>query len=309
MWVMFALAGCLTASSLERRGPLPTVRSRVRRLLPPLWALAAVAVPLMLVHGWLTDAQNPLRWRDLLWWVLPLANPPASGWGGPFVLALWYIRAYLWFVLLSPILWWAFRRWPIATLLAPLSAAVLLDSPLVNLPSDRVTDVVWATALYGTGWILGFARYTGLLQRIPLWACALAAVALCAAGIAWGTARLGPAVAWPLDNPAADALWGTGYALILMRWRPTMAWIDRIPPLARLISGLNARAVTIYIWHLPAIFAAGGILLLLGVDLATPGGTGATLAAGGLLTIAAVLVVGWIEDLAARRRPKLVPSA
>lgn len=307
MWVMFALGGCLTASSLQRRGLVGTVRSRMRRLLPPLWVLAIVAIPLMVARGWLVDLESPLRWPELLWWVFPLANPPASGWGGPFVLALWYLRAYLWFVLLTPLLWWAFQRWPIPTLVAPLAAAVLLDSPLVTLPADKVTDVVWATALYGTCWILGFARHTHLLDQIPAWVCALAGVGLAGAGLAWGMFRLESAQP-PLDNPAAGALWGTGYALVLMRIRPTMAWLDRFPVLARLIRSVNARALTIYVWHLPALFAAAGLLTLGGVDLSKTGGVAATFGLGILLTGAAVLSVGWVEDVAARRKPLLLPT-
>ena len=84
MFVMFGLAGAMTAATLERKGPATTVRSRLRRLLPPLWALAAVAIPLMLIHGWTSDQSSPLVWKDLLYWVLPLANPPASSWGGAF---------------------------------------------------------------------------------------------------------------------------------------------------------------------------------------------------------------------------------
>ncbi|WP_213455949.1 acyltransferase family protein [Rhizomonospora bruguierae] len=306
MWVMFALAGCLTAASLERGGPVRTLRSRLRRLLPPLWVFAAVAVPLMIARGWLADQESPLRWSDLLYWVLPLANPPASAWGGPFVLALWYLRAYLWFVLLSPALWWAYRRWPLATLVAPILTALILDSPLVNLPTDKITDVVWATALYGTCWILGFARHTGRLDRIPLAVCAVAAVLVCGAGILWGVLRLNGG--WPLQNVAADALWGTGYALILMRLRPSMAWLDRVPLLERIVAFVNARAMTIYIWHLPALFAAGTILLLAGVDLATPRGLAATFGLGLAATAVTTAVIGWVEDLAARRRPRLLPG-
>jgi peptidoglycan/LPS O-acetylase OafA/YrhL len=48
MPVMFALAGYLTAATLHRGGVARMLRSRLRRLLPPLWALAVVAIPLIL---------------------------------------------------------------------------------------------------------------------------------------------------------------------------------------------------------------------------------------------------------------------
>jgi hypothetical protein len=306
MSVMFALAGCLTAASLDRRGSIGTVRTRMRRLLPPLWALAMVATPVMLAHGWLSDTDSPLRWPDLAWWVLPLANPPASSWGLPFALALWYLRAYLWLVLLSPALWWAYRRWPLPTLLAPITAAVLFYSPLVNLPRDKVSDVVLSTATYGTCWMIGFARYTRQLDRLPGWACAVIAAALTGAGLGW--AALHGGVAALSDDPLADLLWGTGFALALMRLRPTMTWLARAPRLTRLVNLINTRAVTIYVWHLPALFATGALLQLAGIEPDSAGGLVTTLALGSVLTGAIVLATGWVEDLAAARRPALLPT-
>lgn len=307
MSVMFALAGCLTASSLDRRGSIGTVRTRARRLLPPLWALALVATPVMLAHGWVVDADSPLHWPDLAWWLLPLANPPASSWGLPFALALWYLRAYLWLVLLSPVLWRAYRRWPLPTLLAPMAAAALFYSPLVNLPADKVTDVVLSTATYGTCWLIGFARYTRQLDRLPGWACAVLVAALTGAGLGW--AALHGGVAHLSDDALADLLWGTGYALALMRVRPSLAWLSRIPRLSRLVSLINARSVTIYVWHLPALFAAGALLKFAGVNVDSASGMAVTLAAGSVLTALIVLAAGWIEDLAAARRPAIIPPS
>jgi hypothetical protein len=220
--------------------------------------------------------------------------------------ALWYLRAYLWLVLLSPALWWAFRRWPIPTLLAPIATAALLHSPLINLPPNKVSDVVLSTATYGTCWLIGFARYTRQLDRLPGWACALIATVIAGAGLGWagwhgGVARLS-------ENPLADLLWGTGFALALMRLRPTMAWLGRAPRLTRLVSLINARAVTIYIWHLPALFTTGALVELAGIEADSPTGLASTLAVGGALTAAVVLATGWVEDLAAARRPAIIPS-
>jgi len=304
MFVMFGLAGAMTAATLERKGPATTVRSRLRRLLPPLWALAAVAVPLMLIHGWPTDSSNPLVWKDLLYWVLPLANPPASSWGGPFVLALWYLRAYLWFVLLSPILWWAFQRWPLPTLLAPLTGAFLLYSPLVPLPMNKVGDVLWSTASYGTCWVLGFARHTRLLDRVPFWLCVAAAAVLGVAGYAWGAGH----AAFPFADPIAETLWGTGFVLVALRARPTLAWLDRFPRLARFVSTVNARAITIYVWQLPVLFLTGALLQLAGVTPLTTEMKVASLLIGAPLTALAMVLIGWVEDLAARRKPALLPE-
>lgn len=292
MPVMFALAGYLTAVSLDRGAPLRVVGSRLRRLLPPLWALAAVAVPLMVLVGWRPSL------LDVAWWVAPLRNPPSSEWGGPFSLGLWYIRAYLWLVLFSPLLWWAFRRWPVGALLGLSGLAVLLTSPLVDLPVNPVTDVVWSMAAYGSCWLIGYARHTGLLDRVPLRWYVLGVGALALGAMMWLADR-------GEDDQLGGLVWGWAVVLLLMRARPRLDWLAQVPWLARLIRMINARAVTIYIWHLPVLYAAGALLTLAGLYA----GKSAILGVGTVLLVGVVLALGWVEDLAARRRPSLLPPS
>ncbi|MEV4417308.1 acyltransferase [Catellatospora sp. NPDC049609] len=296
MWVMFGLAGYLTAASLHRNGGLRTIRSRTRRLLPPLWTLAMVAIPLMLMVGW-----PQFGWRDLLPWIFPVINPPSSEWGAPFATALWYLRAYLWLVLLSPLTRSAFQRWPVPTLITPLAGAVLFGTVL-PLPTSPTADVLWSTAAYGPAWLLGYARHTGLLDRLAPTACLATAGTL-------GASALLRATTDPegLHDPLAQALWGTAVVLLVLRARPPMDWLTRFPAMGRAIDLLNNRAVTIYVWQLPMIVA--GLWLL---DH-TPGRSIAgppllTLLAGTMLTALAVLCFGWVEDLAGRRPPSLLPS-
>ncbi|MDG4766874.1 acyltransferase [Solwaraspora sp. WMMD406] len=290
MPVMFALAGYLTAVSLERGAPLRVVGSRLRRLLPPLWALAVVAVPLMILVGWRPSLP------DVTWWVAPLRNPPSSEWGGPFSLGLWYIRAYLWLVLLSPPLWWAFRRWPAGALLTLATFAVVFASPLVELPVNPVTDVIWSTAAYGSCWLIGYARHTGLLDRVPLRWYVLGVGALALGAMMWLSDR-------GEDDQLGALVWGWAVVLLLMRARPRLDWLAQVPWLARLIRRINARAVTIYVWHLPVLWAAAALLNLAGLYA----GKSTILGVGTVLLVAVVLALGWVEDLAARRRPSLLP--
>jgi hypothetical protein len=211
------------------------------------------------------------------------------------------LRAYLWFVLLSPILWWAFRRWPIPTLIVPMAGAIVMHSSLVSLPeASRTMDVISSTALYGTCWLLGFARHTGLLDGWSWRVCGIISAALGGAGIAWAIAVKPDAI--------TEMLWGTGFVVVLMRLRPSMAWQERFPRLRRAIAALNARAVTIYVWHLPVLFAAGAIVGLSGLDpLRDTLGKALAIALGTVLLVFMVMGTGWIEDLAAKRRPALIP--
>jgi peptidoglycan/LPS O-acetylase OafA/YrhL len=305
MWVMFALAGLLTARSIDRSGAKRTVGSRFHRALPPLWGLAIVVVPLMLLQGWTSDRTSPLSWPDLLYWIVPLANPPTSSWAGAFALALWYLRAYLWFVLLSPMLLWSFRRWPIPTLVAPLLVAAVLSAPLITLEAGPVSDVIMTIAIYGTAWVLGFARHSGALDRLSPRVIWIAAGALALAGLAWGLAQGSPD-GWPMSNQMAEALWGTGFVLVLLRWHPNMEWLKRRPAVAKTITLLNSRAVTIYVWHLPVLFATGTLLSMIGISTTPIGGRFAALFLGVCLLTITVMATGWIEDLAARR-PIAIP--
>lgn len=61
----------------------------------PVWLFGLVLGVAMLLHGWVPGP-------DVLLWVLPVGDPPGDAWGEQAWAVLWYLRAYLWFVLLSP---------------------------------------------------------------------------------------------------------------------------------------------------------------------------------------------------------------
>lgn len=295
MGVMFALAGSLMATSMAAGGSRKAITSRLRRLLPPLWALAAIALPLMVATGW---AVGP----DALFWLLPLGDPPGSETGAPLWETLWYLRAYLWFVLLSPILNAAYRRAPWPTLLAPLALLPVLELTGFGLPGFGEA-ALWDFATYGACWIAGFAHADGRLFRLRLPAQLGLVALLGAAALAWF-------VTYPEKHgldlnyvPTAQALWSLAFVLLVLRWRPTLDWLNRVPSLAGAIHLFNARAVTIYLWHNPAINTAAALLGALALT-----DTGLTMLATTLgLTALATVLFGWVEDLAARRPLTLLP--
>ncbi|MFD8074216.1 acyltransferase family protein [Streptomyces sp. NPDC059718] len=328
MGVMFALAGSLMARSLARPAAA-VIRSRIRRLLPPLWVLAALLLPAMLIGGWRpsTDGDGPLGWGlRLLWWIVPLGTPPfpwelgqQSGllentWAVQAAGPLWYLRAYLWFVLLSPLMLWAFRRLPWATLLAPLALTAALTTGWVTIPGDLggvVTDFV----TFGSCWILGFAHHDGLTRRLPAFVVPLVAPVLMAAGAWWASGHQ-TEDGWDLnDIPLAQALWSLGFVALLLRVSP--AW-DRLPrPIARLdgpVTLLNARAVTFYLWHEIALIASVPLidqlwnfrLLEYHVPWLLESDWFQFVVVWPLIGLLLVCF-GWAEDLAARRPARLWP--
>ncbi|MDX3355392.1 acyltransferase [Streptomyces sp. ME01-24h] len=270
MGVMFALAGSLMARSLARPAAA-VLRSRTRRLLPPVWVLASLLVPAMVIGGWRpsADGGGPLGWGlRLLWWIVPLGTPPypwelghPNGllevtWADDAAGPLWYLRTYLWFVLLSPLLLKAFRRLPWATLTAPLVLTAVLTTGLVTLPGD-FGAIVMDLVTFGSCWLLGFAHHDGLLRRLPPYVVPVLAPVFMAAGAWWAFGHRTES-GWDLDEiPLGQALWSFGFVVVLLRISPS--W-ERLPrPLARLdglVSLLNARAVTFYLWHQIALIAS-----------------------------------------------------
>ncbi|MGW0432530.1 acyltransferase family protein [Micromonospora sp. NPDC003197] len=307
MGLMFALAGSLMASSLDRSGPKAITR-RLRRLLPPLWAFAAVAVPLMLFTGWGAAPAAQLGWGELLWWIFPARTPPtgSQSWAWAFNAVLWYIVTYLWLVLLSPALLAAFRRWPWRTIAVAVAVPVASLFGVVQIGgyfNEQATNV----GTYVACWLLGFAHHDGLLKRLPARRYAIAVATIALAGATWVLVAAWSSGSFDLNRiPGGNTLWSIAFVATVLRFQPRLDWLTQLRPLNRAIDLLNARAVTIYLWHMPA-----GLLAAIGLSsIAFSGWAGNVvlrLTAVWLITAVAVVLLGWVEDLAARRSPALIP--
>lgn len=317
MGIMFALAGSLVAVSLDRcdRDYRRVLRKRVTRLLPPVWMFGLVVVPVMLWRGWTStpDAGSPLEWSTLLFWALPLSDPPGSEFGANWVLPLWYIRTYLWFLLLSPATLWLFRRWPIVMLLTGPAVLLGYSSSLLEL-NDRPGEVVVSLATFGSCWLLGYAHHDGLIRRLEAWKVALTAIVLGGLGLGYGLANPDPDVGFVIgDLPMANMLYSFAAVLILLRWYPDFSWMARVGWLDRLVTAVNRRAMTIYLWGNVAIIVSLELLSRwapvpeLADPLATGSGQVTVLAGAWVVLTGCVLLFGWVEDLAARRPVRVNP--
>lgn len=320
MGVMFALGGTLMAKSLERPAPA-VIRGRLRRLLPPFWCWGVFVVVAMLLRGWMPGWQ-------IVFWVVPLGDPPGSAWGEQAWEILWYLRTYLWLVLLSPLLLRVFRLAPVPVLLLSLAPIVVLQF-VRQPPGNRLGTGLVDLATYLFCWVLGFAHRDGVLGRSK----PAAVVALSFAALSYGGwyafAHRAEYGTYDLDDiPLAQAFWSAGFVTLLMyaktRFGTDSAGLSRLARLSllrrprwprwpsRLVGVLNARAVTVYLWHEIALVAAVPLIdrfwevpafeaylpldsqwFLLGVVWA--------------LIAVFVLLFGWVEDVAARKRPRLLP--
>ncbi|MDI6098244.1 acyltransferase [Actinoplanes sp. NEAU-A12] len=290
MSVMFALAGSLMAASLDRFG-VWAVERRIRRLLPSLWVLALIAVPVMLLSG--TSAWNAM----LLFWGFPIVTPEATGWWVQGLGHVWYLRDFLWMVLLSPLALPVYRRFPLATIVTP-----YLALSGITLAGITVPPVAQGLALYGGAWLLGFAHHDGHLERLGRKRLLGVAAALAVPAVAWVATHPGPR-GWDLnDIPLGNALWSAAFILVALGCvRPVVRG-------NRALTVLNARALTIYLWHVPAVVA----VTRWGErhDMRIDGLVGVAWRIVAVFVLLAVLVAafGWVEDVAAGRRPALLPG-
>jgi peptidoglycan/LPS O-acetylase OafA/YrhL len=308
MGIMFGLAGTLMAKSLQRPAG-KVIRSRLRRLLPPFWFWGFFVVAAMLVHDWMPG------W-EIVYWVVPLGDPPGNAWGEQAWEILWYLRTYLWFVLLSPLLLRVFRLAPIPVLFLSLAPVLVLNFVWAG-PDNRFGSALWDLSTYVFCWILGFAHRDGVLRRLRPALVVVLSLAAVGYGGWYAYAHQADAGTYDLDEiPLAQAFWSAGYVLLLMwakaYFRIDFAWLTRFRRADRLVTIFNARAVTIYLWHEIALILAVPLIdrfwnvpafekwlpldsqwFLFGI--------------GWILIAGFVLACGWVEDVAGKKKPTLLP--
>ncbi|MFD9390807.1 acyltransferase family protein [Streptomyces sp. NPDC060000] len=308
MGIMFGLAGTLMAKSLERPA-LKVVKSRLRRLLPPFWFWGVFVVLAMLIHDWIPG------W-EIVYWVVPLGDPPGNAWGQQAWEILWYLRTYLWFVLLSPLLLRLFRLAPVPVLALSLAPILVLTFVWAG-PDNRVGTAMWDLSTYLFCWMLGFAHRDGVLQRMK--PALVVVVSLVAIGFGGWYAFTHQAEfgTYDLDeDPLAQAFWSAGFVMLLM-WAKAyfgidFAWLTRFRRTNRIVTVFNARAVTIYLWHEIALILAVPLIDrfwdIPAFETYLPLESQWFMFGVGWLLIALfVLLCGWVEDVAARKRPRLLP--
>lgn len=329
MGVMFALAGNLMARSLKRPA-VEVVRGRMRRLLPPLWLLGAIGVTGMVLQGWgpNEDGHPGWWWLHLTFWIVPLSDPPyAEGlsgihgvigddWAAELAGPLWYIRAYLWYVMLSPLILKALRRLPWPTIVAPIALSAAFEFGYLNLPGERFPSALTDFSTFGACWILGMAHQEGVLKRIPRYVVPSIAPAIAAAGL-WYAMSHGFKEGNDLDDiPFAQSLWSFATVMLLLHVSPSWSeWPRPLRPLDRVVTLLNSRAVTIYLWHNICILIAATMwdrlwrydVLAMNVPWLLES-FWPVLGVTWMLIASCIVWFGWAEDLAAKRKPQLWPD-
>ncbi|MFF7263483.1 acyltransferase [Streptomyces sp. NPDC008159] len=329
MGVMFALAGNLMARSLKRPA-LQVVKGRLRRLLPPIWLLGVIGVGGMVAQGWGPDAEGHPAWwwLHLTFWILPISDPPyaeglpgvhgfiGADWAVELAGPLWYVRAYLWYVVLSPVLLRALRAVPVVTLLFPVALSAAFELGYLSLPGERFASGLTDFSTFGACWILGMAHQEGILKRLPRYVVPSVAPAVALTGL-WYALNHDFGNGNDLDSmPFAQALWSLGTVALLLHLSPSWSeWPRRLRRWDGVITFLNSRAVTIYLWHNTCILVAATqwdrLWSVVVLEQNVPWlleSVWPVLALTWVLIVGCVVAFGWAEDLAARRRPRLWPN-
>ncbi|MFI5908193.1 acyltransferase family protein [Dactylosporangium sp. NPDC051541] len=259
-------AHAMTLASLRRRGGTlgDFYRSRVTRLLPPVLVLLGV-------------------------WAAVVGVLEAGGWErGPVALAadrvttpLWFIGVYLIVVLFAPLMEAGHRRY------GRLLLAVLVVLGIGFDVLEFRYDQLWAgVANLVVIWLaihqLGFFWADGSLTRgwVPA-VCAVAGVGvavLLTYGLHWYPVLMVGLPGRPTSNMAPPDVALLAYAIgqlgvVLLLRAPAARWLRRTRVWLTVVYG-NGVVMTLFCWHLSAVFVVQGVLLLAGLKPPAAGTAG-----------------------------------
>lgn len=262
MPAMFFVAGSLLARSLDRRPWRQLLRTRLKRLLLPFWTFGAVVLVVLVVVARLDPGPDTaLSPSSVLAWIVPLADPQGSAWeAGWATTPLWYLRCYLWLLLLSPLLRRAHRRWGLRVLLVPVVGIFAVDL-LMRHPElapgafEAVRYYVGDLLCFSFFWMLGFSHSDGVFAGLDR-----------RARLEWAAIGGAAAVVWVRFVAPADLVVNDHYPLLLfvgIAWLAVFlgfeSWIGGATGhrwLGPVVAWIGRRSITIYLWHPIAIVGA-----------------------------------------------------
>jgi peptidoglycan-N-acetylglucosamine deacetylase len=308
---VFFVSGAVTAAALRKRGAGGVVIKRLRRLLPPYYVYAAVALAVMYV----TDARSAapdasLDRGDWLSFLFPVVRPTGSVtrvvlWGH-----LWFLTSFLWVLTLSPLLHWLYRKAKLWSLLVHLLAFALVASAQ-KFGWFPVRSEYIDIAMFGWFFQLGFAYDDGTLQQLNPRKHFGVGLGLLAMG--WLVAeRIEPI--WRksagslkpnelYSSSTAHFLVGAGWMFLAFAARgPITNWLSRHR--ARAVDVVTQRTYTLFIWGPAANAVAMAASRKVG---GAEGNIGVYLLVTAATLCGLVLLFGWIEDWASSRKPRLLP--
>lgn len=292
MPVMFFTTGALLEQSLAKYGWRTTITNRVRRLFIPYWVYALTAVVTMLVSGWRPDL------IDIAAWVVPLWDPTGPDSFVGLWIPLWYVRAYLWFLLLSAVIRWVHQRlgiWSVFVAALAVPAMWFGERNGYHLAYPIVDFVTYLPFVFAGMHYWQSPRET---SRRNIVIASLGGLLLTASAVAWWL-YYGPPSKVVNASSVLMLLVGMAGVCLALAARPAVQQLRG--PLQRLLHRINQRALTIFLWQGWGLVAADR-LVYSQVDNEV---IAAILAIVVVVAVCvfAVRTVGVVEDFAARRKP------
>lgn len=289
------ITGIFLAVSYAKSPIFETLRKRFTRAIVPFWFYGLTAILVMRLFG----AKQTLSLAQTLRWVLPYAPVQGVEWTQGWLSSpLWYVSAYLWLLLASPLLYMFLIR---ARLWACVGLGVLLGTIVLAL-EYRYANFQWFVqdiAMYG------FFLYAGMLVTVKKVTFTRKFLSLCATLSASAVLLLSAVSDYTSatvnDSHTMHALVGiTCISLFFMFERGITIITKRIQPLCAYVSG---RSMTIYLWH-----SGVTALTILVVNAITHWSGALNVISYCLLALGATMAVvyftGCIETLASNKKIK-----
>ena len=229
---MFVVTGALLARSLQKESAFQVLWKRFKRLLAPLWCYSIVVYALSLYFQVRTSA---------VWtFFLPFNQPTsliASQW---FTSAMWYLRAYVWVLVLAPFIYALTRRWK--SLIPTVGIVAVVAFGIWNTDTTGFSWAVGDILLYSTCTAAGMAWLVH--GRPSARALHYAAIAFLAATCGWLLYRQ------PLDgvvnNDHVLHLFVGGFWTALLLHFPNTLSSFSMSAVSRF---LNKYPLSVYLWH------------------------------------------------------------
>ncbi len=296
MPLMFFVGGALYGKSLSRSPWRPLLRKRSRRILIP-WTVWVILVAL--VYALTGEWRNVPPW-GAIGFVFPLLPPhgPVGAAAGELYwtwMALWYISAYLLFMVVGIPLRRLQQRAPwltLSALLAPVLLSAALGAPMLGAPTYNLLF-----------WVLGYCYVDGLLTIRSTRLTILAAVGCAAVAVAYAATVSGFGLTLT-ESPFLSVAVGCAWVLAALAMREPITRWAQPPFIAYPVEFLKQRALTVYLWHALAV----GITQELVEARAGEHSTLAFVLSTFALTFVITLGVGWLEDFSAGRRVQVWPD-
>jgi peptidoglycan/LPS O-acetylase OafA/YrhL len=302
MPLMFFIAGYFMEASLQRERMLSCVAKRYVRVLVPLFPYAVMILAVYARAGLLGD----LHPSNVVSYFVPLFSFPGPT--GPVAadsplgwtyIGLWYLQNYMVFVALSPVIRWMLRRAP---WLLALGLAGAWSATLAMGVADRFVT-------YLVAWTFGMSTriWPSISSHRKTWTWTSVVAMVIGSTVFFTLTAPNPSPVERQWGVVSVLLLGTAWITATMAFRPQLQSFAERRRVGPVVTWLNSRAVSVYLWHFPAygigawvarsLLGAGWdeVHAVVSFGIAVP------------LTFLFATAFGWLEDVAARRPPVLVP--